>query len=293
MWFSAIGHQNISPGDQVDISVGTSLPDGSEISAGILFADNRIENKSVAFCQWRDQYGVFEWADLQPAQWGDTYTFGLEYTSDSSILVWINGQVMYSFSVPGADVLYSQGGTKFWFQAWSVIGDNNVTAEIDWAEALGKCDFSTSSDIKMQRCFGGMGSQCEGDAFLYFYKDENTCLVQGWMSVGSILHDRCCFENDNKGFMCDGISTLFKRKCFREFYDAKSDLQCGHFWSYSFGPYPAGNTGDDTSQDLRAPSGARIHPQDQSFCQSGQCRVDAKGKTIINGKGFCRYCICQ
>jgi len=146
MWFSAIGHQNISPGDQVDISVGTSLPDGSEISAGILFDDNRIEpnlperlrieNKSVVFCQWRDQYGVFEWADLQPAQWGVPYIFGLEYTQEGSILVWVNGQVMYSFSVPGADILYSQGGTSFWFNAWSVIGNNNVTAEIDWAKAV-------------------------------------------------------------------------------------------------------------------------------------------------------------
>jgi len=152
-----------------------------------------------------------------------------------------------------------------------------------------RCDFSTQLGI--EKCFGGIGTQCEGDALLYFDQDENTCLVHGWMSVGSILHDQCCLT-DNTGFMCS-TKNWRTGKCRQAFMLAAQDLLCDRFWEETFGPYFAGNTRNKTSQYLRAPSGSRVHPKHQSLCQSGQCQVNAKGKTIIRWKGFCKYCICS
>jgi len=160
------------------------------------------------------------------------------------------------------------------------------------------CDFSTEPDIKIQRCFGGIGTQCEGNApGTPFTKDEDTCLVYGWMSVGSILHDRCCYETNNAGYWCPGPMQGDPNLCADEWAEAKFNTWCTRIgaprqWQYTFGPYPSGNTGDDTSQDLRAPVGARVNPEYQYLCPSGSGRCkDAKGRPLWDICGF--YCECQ
>jgi len=228
---------------------------------------------------------------------------GNSFTSDSLLPATINGTVFgngITWSIVGYfdcnDYLDFVGVLNGKTISGSFSGHdcgNNCKWGGNFVVTMDTCDFSIQP--KIEKCFGGIGTQCKGD-MLYFYKDENTCLVTGWMSVGSILHDRCCFINDNNGFLCDGFSTLKKiNNCLKEFANAKSDVQCGNNWSYTFGPYPAGNTtGDNTAQDLRAPRGAQVHPQDESFCQAGRCQVDAKEKTIvIKSWNGCRSCVCE
>jgi hypothetical protein len=158
-----------------------------------------------------------------------------------------------------------------------------------------ECDFSTETGI--ERCFGGIGTQCEGDVpKARFTRDEDTCRVNGWMSVGSILHDRCCVRTNNTGFHCanpiEGTTD-----CVDEWREAKDNVICkwkggSRQWQYTFGPYPAGNTGDDTNTDFRAPVGAKVKIDQQGFCPSGsgRCR-DAKGKPLRDLCG--RYCECE
>ncbi len=142
MTFSVIGYQNINEGEHVNIHLATQTPTGDLVLVGEYidrYSDPPFVNNYV-FCQWYED-GIIDLAhlhqiDLQPAQWGVTYIFGLEYTSEGSVLVKVNGQVVYSFSVPGADIAYSKGGTKFWFRADRVEPKGgDVTAEIDWATA--------------------------------------------------------------------------------------------------------------------------------------------------------------
>ncbi|MDP3298129.1 MAG: LamG-like jellyroll fold domain-containing protein, partial [Thermodesulfovibrionia bacterium] len=161
-----------------------------------------------------------------------------------------------------------------------------------------KCDFSTSPDINIQRCFGGVGNQCEGDApfdLAPFDPDWNTCEVAGWMSVGSILHDRCCIDTNNNGFGCN--NNWLPGQCYDEFMMAFCETASGRYWPHTFGPYPAGKGGDntdvDTNTDLRAPSGVRVNWIHRDLCQSG-CEVDAQGKIVI-GFDLCEgyYCVCQ
>ena len=301
MWFHAQCISNfLSSGGHINVSIGTTLPnDGNSISAGILFDDNRTVNKSVLFAQWINQYGLVEWVDIAPAQWGIPYTFGLEYTSDGSILVWVNDQVVHSFLVPGADILYSQGGASFWFHAMSVFGgENSALAIVVSAEAKRlPCDFSTTSTF--ERCFGGIGVQCEGIPLVAeVSKDEDTCMALGWMSVGSIMHDRCCYETNNAGYSCSGLNQGNKKLCYKEWQEAWYNTQCTALgaprqWLYHFGPYAAGNTGDDITQDFRAPSGTRVNPKYEKYCETGRCRVNEKGKMIKYIDACGHYCECE
>ena len=158
-----------------------------------------------------------------------------------------------------------------------------------------ECDFSTETGI--ERCFGGIGTQCEGDVpKARFTRDEDTCLVNGWMSVGSILHDRCCIRTNNTGVHCANPNGT--NRCQKQWNEAKDNVICkwkggSRHWRYTFGPYPAGNTVDDTNQDFRAPVGARVNPKYQNFCPSGKCRVNAKGRTIIKRDRCGKYCECE
>lgn len=218
-----------------------------------------------------------------------------------------NSYIVKSVPTVNADMHIKSDKIETWGSAWYPItktggGELNIkmssvpydltgTGIKDKENQPPRCDFSTQPNI--ERCFGGIGTQCEGDApwpGVKFDRHEDTCLVSGWMSVGSILHDQCCVRTGNTGYRCANPTT---RKCNTDWALAKGDVICQRFWEKTFGPYPAGNTGDDTSKDLKAPSGARVHPKQQSFCQSGQCQVNAKGKTIIQGKGLCKYCVCQ
>lgn len=160
------------------------------------------------------------------------------------------------------------------------------------------CDFSNQNGI--ERCFGGIGRGCNGvPVVASFTKDPETCKVQGWMSVGSILHDKCCIATDNTGVMCahwDGSNT-----CQDEWDEAMENTVCTmtgapRQWSVTFGPYPFGNTGDfgDVPQaSLKAPVGTRVNLDNVGYCISGKCKTDGTGNTIIK-KDVCEdYCECQ
>ena len=158
------------------------------------------------------------------------------------------------------------------------------------------CDFS-SDPGDPARCFGGIGTGCRGDApGAPFIQEENTCSVYGWMSAGSILHDTCCLTHPN-GYMCGGNNT--DPSCRTpEWDEAVANTVCMVFgaprqWAAWFGPYPAGNTGDDTNLELRAPVGARVNPVYQHLCSSGECERDTQGSTILYQDQCGQYCECS
>ena len=189
-------------------------------------------------------------------------------------------------------------------------GDNNIMIDyfdiepgdtilaFKWMKQSEGCDFS-SEPGEPERCFGGVGTRCKGDApGAPFTKDEDTCYVYGWMSVGSILHDKCCIETNNTGYSCLALNQGDPNLCKKEWEEAWFNTLCSLLfaprqWQYTFGPYPAGNAGDDTNQDLRAPVGTRINPEYQNLCSSGSCMVDAEGNTIIEWDLCGQYCECQ
>jgi PKD repeat protein len=162
------------------------------------------------------------------------------------------------------------------------------------------CDFSIKPDT--EKCFGGVGIQCEGVNLVgfpvvSFKKDERTCKVNGWMSIGSILHDKCCITSGNTGVMCanpDGSDT-----CQKEWDEAVMNTACSkqrispRQWAVTFGPYFYGTEGDDVTKALTAPSGAKVNPEYQYLCQSGTCRVNNKGVTILNFDTCGFYCVCK
>jgi len=174
------------------------------------------------------------------------------------------------------------------------------------------CDFEKRDGI--ERCFGGIGSQCGGIiqsqilgiGVVPFTKHEDTCTIDGRVSVGSILHDRCCLATNNAGWSCPALNEGDNTQCNEVWQEAWDDTQCSLLlggdrqWKYSFGPYPLGNKGDVifTTDDsipnkIKAPPGTRINPTYQkNYCQSGKC-TEENGITKIE-TDFCgEYCTCQ
>lgn len=106
MSFSALGHQNITPGQHVGIDLITETPAGEIVTVG----ESREYRSapptiySYVYCQWYEggYPNNLHHFNLKSAQWGTTYVFGLEYTPQGSILVKVNNQVLYTFaSIPG------------------------------------------------------------------------------------------------------------------------------------------------------------------------------------------------
>lgn len=165
------------------------------------------------------------------------------------------------------------------------------------------CDFSKREGSEI--CFGGIGSNCDGVAiFAPVKKNEDTCKVDGWISAGSILHDKCCLDTNNKGWFCPGPYQGDPNLCNQQWDEARSNTlnSIGNIisprqWEHAFGPYPLGNTGDKIpnnfpANELKAPSGTHINPEYQDLCQSGKCiEEDGKIKQSIDTSGW--YCICQ
>ena len=172
------------------------------------------------------------------------------------------------------------------------------------------CDFAKKPG--MERCFGGIGSQCDGIiqsqvlgmGLVPFTEDESTCRVEGQVSVGSILHDRCCRATGNEGWSCRGLNAGDASRCREEWQIAWDSTQCtvigsSRQWAHSFGPYPLGTTGDvvfmtDESIPvaIKAPAGTRMIPGYQDhFCQSGRCREE--NGVVRTGRDLCgEYCTC-
>ncbi len=150
------------------------------------------------------------------------------------------------------------------------------------------CNFSSKYG-EPERCFFGVGNRCEGIPLIArFKKDNKSCYVDGYISVGSMLHDKCCFESKNKGYFCakpDG-----SMQCINEWNKAKKDSICSFFgfdrqWKSTFGPYKIGNKGDNVGEELSIPSGAKINIRDKNLCKNG-CKT--------TGVDFCgKYCVCK
>ena len=187
-------------------------------------------------------------------------------------------------------------GNRFMFDYFDLEPGNTLVA-FKWMRESA-CDFS-SQPGEPERCFGGVGKRCDGDAIgAPFTVNEDTCYVDGFMSVGSILHDRCCLETNNIGYSCSGLNQGDPNLCMEEWEEAWYNTQCSILgyprqWEYRFGPYPVGNSGDDTSQDLRAPQGTRVNPNYQNICETAKCRVDTGGDPIIEFDGCGNYCVCE
>ncbi len=130
------------------------------------------------------------------------------------------------------------------------------------------CQFSSE---QAQRCYGGVGSKCDGinrfispdgvPLFAPMRKNYNTCEVTGFMSAGSILHDICCLKHPN-GAMCgNNINFLCNddEDCCKEWKEAFANTSCSSVmnsprqWEVTWGPYQCGNTGDNTDTKLFAP----------------------------------------
>lgn len=170
------------------------------------------------------------------------------------------------------------------------------------------CDFSKKTGI--ERCFGGIGSQCDGIQILGigpvpFRKDESTCKVEGQVSVGSILHDRCCLATNCEGWSCierdKGDNTRCKDEWQLAWDSTKySVLGSPRQWVHFFGPYPLGNMGDEifmTNESIpakiKAPPGTRMIPNYQKYyCQSGRCKEE-NGAPKIENDLYGEYCVCE
>jgi hypothetical protein len=231
----------------------------------------------------------------------------------------------YEYKIPGVAI-----GTHTIAVKITDRGDDDafdMMALISTAQpAAPVCDFSTQRP-NFEMCFGAIGDKCSGDApgSPSFQTDLTTCLIDGWVAAGSIKHDKCCFDHQGVGFMCSGVASTrsVRAPCYEDFEEAGVDLACHFYWEHEFGPYYSGATkGDntkwmDTPGALKAPSGTPVMMMapgvllpawgaEETYCQSGRCQTDAKGKTIVKTK-ICpnlrnpllpplipaRYCICE
>lgn len=195
-------------------------------------------------------------------------------------------------------------------------GDTQVSAKINhfcsYGQTVLPCNFS-SNDDDPERCFGGVGKRCLGvDLFLLpdaqMTPDEDTCEVRGYISVGSILHDKCCNDYNNNGFSCKWFDVESSPitdlgRCEDAWNEAFADTAHQLQWEKVFGPYPIGNNGDNVTQDFyrTAPVGTRM-PIDikingdvidtEEYCSSGHFEYNEYGNQIIYFSGFKKYSIC-
>ena len=168
------------------------------------------------------------------------------------------------------------------------------------------CDFNKDSG---ERCFGGVGIGCKSAPGAGpFTADCDTCIVSGWMSIGSILHDKCCDKNPD-GYSCD--SGPFEgdiNKCKEEWDEAWDDTLFEIQWKQDFGPYRYDSVGDDVNKTFKrfAPAGAKIpynvivngsKIDTEEYCLSGSFNKDNEGYPIVKTShlfGFSKeYCVCS
>jgi len=158
------------------------------------------------------------------------------------------------------------------------------------------CNFS-SNTTEPERCFGGVGDRCKGVFLLApMTLNYDTCTVDGYMSIGSIEHDKCCIKTLNKGHHC-AFPEKNTKLCVKEWNKAVKDTLCSNIgvprqWKEVFGAYPLDNNGDSTDKLFYAPKNFRVDPNYQKYCKYG-CKKDKDGKIILH-KDFCgSYCLCK
>jgi len=158
------------------------------------------------------------------------------------------------------------------------------------------CNFSSNTS-EPERCFGGVGDRCKG-IFLLAPMSLNyeTCTVDGYMSIGSIEHDKCCIKTLNKGKHC-AFPEKNTKLCSKEWDKAVADTLCSSIgiqrqWKVVFGKYPIKNHGDSTDKLFYAPKNFRVHPDYQKYCKNG-CKKNSLGEILLY-EDFCgTYCICN
>ena len=265
----------------------TSAAENDFLATAIASMPNAANNLRAAWI------GLFRVATTDPWVWVSS-----EPVSYSN---WRPAGVGYYFAEPTgetAGVMYINGENNIPLGLWGDSYYAGYEAFNAIYETIPRCDFSIEPGI--EKCFGGIGRQCLD----FTVQNPDECKVHGSMSVGSILHDKCCIETDNKGVGCDNPDG--RNTCKKEWDLALDDtLNCDRIWETDWGPYFAGGDGDcPNKQDclnlqvsippgaqLSAPPGAIVHPKYEQYCKYGKCEFDAKGKTIIHGSQ-CKYCIC-
>lgn len=159
------------------------------------------------------------------------------------------------------------------------------------------CNFSSNTD-EPERCFGGVGDRCKNGIFILapMTLDYDTCTVNGYMSIGSIEHDKCCIKTSNKGHKC-AFPEENTKLCVKEWDKAVQDTLCSNIgmqrqWKEVFGPYPLNNSGDSTNKIFYTPKNFKVHPDYKKYCKNG-CKKNKFGKIILD-KDFCGlYCLCK
>jgi hypothetical protein len=193
------------------------------------------------------------------------------------------------------------------FEDWIVEKrSTSNTLPLNLADYNGN-SFYVNAVFKIERCLAGVGNGCGffgDDSFNSFFKtygeygpDTDTDIV-----VGSILHDKCCYENPN-GINC-GFGDSQPKVCEEEWKKAWDNKVKGRTWKPEkpFGPY-AKNQGDNFDilssppaslpDYLKAPDGTKLDPnppeqsyKDSDYCKSGEfCYTDEEVNE--NGYGIC------
>lgn len=118
-----------------------------------------------------------------------------------------------------------------------------------------ECDFSSSSDINVQKCFGGSGSQCDeknADTKHPVKLNHADCTATVYVTIGSIMHDNCCLNNPD-GYMCGKqgdwvLGGNDNQVCGYEWNKAWYDSLNDRGWEVKMGPYIKGGKTDDLTR---------------------------------------------
>jgi hypothetical protein len=299
----------------------SGIPDGATVTGASLFIyphswdTNNSHNLGLTVSAHSPvSVGTYSTADYDLARWGTTAFGSIAQQSDVTLNAYNEIPLNTSFYSTLANGTSATLGMRWTsdFTNTAYCNDSNrddlqiegtnlnfpYTVHPPYLEVfyvMPACDFSFSDGHEW--CFGGIGRGCAGIPLLPFVEDDQTCLVAGWVSAGSILHDRCCLETNQTGYFCSGSPV--GNGCKKEWKLAVADVESfflslcvARGWSYAFGPYPVGTMGDDTTRDLPAPPGARLDPKYESLCASGRCQVDRRGKTVIKKDECGKYCEC-
>lgn len=159
------------------------------------------------------------------------------------------------------------------------------------------CNFSSNTS-EPERCFGGVGDRCNKGVFLLAPMSPNykNCTIDGYMSIGSIEHDKCCIKTLNQGHKC-AFPEDNTKLCTEEWNKAVKDTLCSAIgakrqWKIIFGPYPKNNNGDSVSQQFYAPKDFKVASEYQKYCKNG-CKTNELGKVIFYQDICGQYCTCN
>lgn len=164
-----------------------------------------------------------------------------------------------------------------------------------------------------ERCFGAVGSGCDGVNILGLgapVVHNPNGSITAHVSVGSIMHDNCCYANGPSARWClpgetanagrvayDESPAGHAGHCSAEWDKAVYNMRDGRQWTWTFGPYGPdggdnitpvrsragqlvyngrwiqyGGSESPATLQLKAPSGTSLDVSDEAFCASGRFR---------------------